>query len=40
VSVVAAAWADTAEPKKLKELQPDELFYTINDFKNWLADKT
>lgn len=39
VPVVAAAWADTAEPEKLKELKPDELFYTIADFKNWLADK-
>lgn len=39
VPVVAAAWADTAEPEKLKELKPDELFYTIKDFKNWLADK-
>ena len=39
VPVVAAAWADTAEPEKLKELNPDELFYTIRDFKNWLADE-
>ena len=39
VQVVAAAWADTAEPEKIIELQPDELFYTLKDFKNWLADK-
>ena len=39
VSVVAAAWADTAEPEKLKETQPDELFYTIKDFENWLMNK-
>ena len=39
VPIVAAAWADTAEPEKLKELQPDELFYTIKDFKNWLIAK-
>ena len=39
VPIVAAAWADTAEPEKLKELQPDELFYTIKDFKNWLLDR-
>ncbi len=39
VSVVAAAWADTAEPEKLKELKPDQLFYTIKDFSNWLSDK-
>jgi HAD superfamily hydrolase (TIGR01549 family) len=39
VPVVAAAWADTAEPEKLKELKPDELFYTVKDFSNWVADK-
>jgi HAD superfamily hydrolase (TIGR01549 family) len=39
VPVVAAAWADTAEPEKLKELKPDELFYSIKDFSNWMADK-
>lgn len=39
VPVVAAAWADTAELEKLKELNPDELFYAIKDFKNWVADK-
>ena len=38
IAVVAAAWAETAEPEKLKELKPDELFYTINDFSNWLYD--
>jgi phosphoglycolate phosphatase/pyrophosphatase PpaX len=39
ISVVAAAWADTAEPEKLQEMKPDELFYTIKDFENWLFDK-
>jgi phosphoglycolate phosphatase/pyrophosphatase PpaX len=39
IPVVAAAWADTAEPDKLKELQPDGLFYTIKDFSNWLYEK-
>lgn len=39
VPVIAAAWAETSEPEKLKELKPDELFYTIKDFKNWLAGK-
>lgn len=38
IAVVAAAWADTAEPEKLKEMQPDELFYTIKDFSEWLFD--
>ena len=36
VPVVAAAWANTAEPEKLVALQPDELFYAITDFTKWL----
>jgi phosphoglycolate phosphatase-like HAD superfamily hydrolase len=36
IPVVAAAWADTAEPQKLQGLNPDELFYTIKDFSDWL----
>lgn len=36
VPVIAAAWAETAEPGKLKSLQPDEIFYTIDDFAKWL----
>jgi phosphoglycolate phosphatase-like HAD superfamily hydrolase len=39
VGVVAAAWADTADPEKLKELNPDEIFYTIKDFSDWLYDR-
>lgn len=39
VPVVAAAWADTAEPEKLTVLHPDELFYTITDLTNWLFTK-
>jgi phosphoglycolate phosphatase-like HAD superfamily hydrolase len=39
VPVIAAAWANTAELGKLKELKPDELFYTIKDFSNWLFEK-
>ncbi len=39
IPVVAAAWAETAETGKLKELQPDELFYTVNDFAAWLFDR-
>src|SRR5688572_9030903 len=38
IPVVAAAWADTAEPEKLQELKPDALFYTIKDFSDWLFD--
>ena len=36
VAVVAAAWAETAKRDKLKELKPDEIFYTVNDFGKWL----
>lgn len=39
IPVVAAAWADTAEPETLKELNPDKLFYNIKDFTNWLYTK-
>jgi HAD superfamily hydrolase (TIGR01549 family) len=36
IPVIAAAWAETAEPEKLKALQPDELFYTVKEFAEWL----
>ena len=36
IPIVAAAWAETAEPKKLIALHPDELFYTVDDFAEWL----
>ena len=39
VAVVAAAWAETAEPEKLEALAPDELFYTIGDFAGWLGSR-
>ncbi len=39
VSVVAAAWAETAEPEKLKALNPDELFYTVTAFTAWLYSR-
>lgn len=39
IPVIAAAWADTAEPEKLKRLEPDELFYNIPDFNKWLYPK-
>ncbi len=37
IPVVAAAWAETAEPEKLKELYPDMLFDNISDFSHWLT---
>jgi phosphoglycolate phosphatase-like HAD superfamily hydrolase len=40
ISIVAAAWAETAEPEALKYLQPEHLFYTIQDFASWLNERT
>ncbi|MHA4810506.1 HAD family hydrolase [Flavitalea flava] len=39
IPVIAAAWAETAEPEKLKEGRPDEIFYTISHFSTWLISK-
>ncbi|RZL48140.1 MAG: HAD family hydrolase [Pedobacter sp.] len=39
IPIVAAAWAETAEAEKLIALKPNELFYSIADFKDWLYPK-
>ena len=39
IAIVAAAWAETAEPEKLIPLSPDELFYSVEDFANWIRTK-
>jgi HAD superfamily hydrolase (TIGR01549 family) len=39
VAVVAAAWAETAEPENLIKLLPDILFNNINDFSDWLMSR-
>jgi len=36
VRVIAAAWADTADPVKLNELEPNHIFYNVTDFSEWL----
>ena len=36
IPVVAAAWAETAEPEKLRALNPDHIFYSIDEFNDWL----
>lgn len=36
IPVIAAAWADTAEPAKLNELEPNHIFYNVTDFSKWL----
>ena len=38
IPIVAAAWADTSEPEKLQEIQPDLLFYTIKEFNYWMLN--
>jgi phosphoglycolate phosphatase/pyrophosphatase PpaX len=36
IPIIAAAWAETAEPEALNSLGPDHLFNTIHDFATWL----
>ncbi len=36
IPIIVAAWADTAEIRKLNKLKPNKMFYTISDFKLWL----
>lgn len=36
VPIIAAAWAETVCSERLIELNPDEIFYNINDFNNWI----
>mgnify|MGYP000358374915 FL=1 len=36
IPVISVAWAKSAEPKKLKELSPNEIFYSITEFSEWL----
>lgn len=36
IPVVAAAWAPTAEPEQLLANNPDKIFYSLNDFTDWL----
>ncbi|QNL51655.1 HAD family hydrolase [Olivibacter sp. SDN3] len=36
IPIVAAAWAETAEPDKLRALNPDYMFFEVSDFHQWL----
>jgi phosphoglycolate phosphatase/pyrophosphatase PpaX len=36
IHVAAAAWAETAEPEVLKALGPDAIFYSLDEFEEWL----
>jgi phosphoglycolate phosphatase-like HAD superfamily hydrolase len=40
VQIVAAAWAETAEPEELKKLHPYKLFDNIERFSDWLKSAT
>jgi len=39
VPIAAAAWASTANPKELESLNPDWIFYSVAEFKAWIADE-
>ena len=39
IPIIAAAWAETAEPEKLIAMHPDELFYDVPSFAKWLETK-
>jgi phosphoglycolate phosphatase-like HAD superfamily hydrolase len=36
VAVIGAAWAPTAEPEQLAAMEPDELFYSVEEFRGWV----
>lgn len=38
VPIVAAAWAETAEPEKLIPLAPEHIFFHLEDFAYWLKN--
>ncbi|HVV53937.1 MAG TPA: HAD family hydrolase [Mucilaginibacter sp.] len=37
VPIASAAWATTASPEKLLELNPDWLFYSMEEFEDWVS---
>ncbi len=39
IPIAAAAWALSAEPEKLAELNPEELFYSTGDFTDWINSR-
>ena len=36
IPIIAAAWAETANPKRLLELKPNEIFYSVGAFSRWI----
>lgn len=39
VKPVAAAWASTVKKEELLQEQPDEIFYSVKDFAQWLEER-
>jgi phosphoglycolate phosphatase-like HAD superfamily hydrolase len=37
IPIAAAAWAGTTNAAELLPLQPDYIFYSVNDFKEWIS---
>lgn len=37
LSIAAAAWAETTNDQELFTLNPDWIFYSVEEFRNWLA---
>jgi len=38
IPIAAAAWATTTNASELEALNPDWLFYSVEAFKNWIAE--
>jgi phosphoglycolate phosphatase-like HAD superfamily hydrolase len=38
IPIAAAAWASTTDAEVLKKLNPDWLFNTVDEFKNWIEE--
>jgi phosphoglycolate phosphatase/pyrophosphatase PpaX len=39
IPIIAAAWAETAKHDVLEQLQPDCMFFTVQDFASWLIER-
>jgi phosphoglycolate phosphatase-like HAD superfamily hydrolase len=38
ISIGAAAWAETTDPKQLLTLKPNWIFYTVAEFRAWISN--
>jgi phosphoglycolate phosphatase-like HAD superfamily hydrolase len=39
IPIAAVAWASTTNAKELEAQQPDWLFYTVDEFKQWIGER-